>query len=353
MRDLAFSIKQLTEIYNHIHTKPPSDSQITRILGILKRFNIKGSNLDWGKAVREGQELFLQTENLIESDILFWKIFGTVWTLYGSADKRWEDAWNRKTRLKIHINQRISFSNNGDTDYEKDYFQKRNSATPIKVYRYFYVKKGHSIRKGDTKNHSDWKTQQEGAGLAYSLSAITAMQMSYSSFNKEVMRRRVPSLSEDEITKIQKLKKSLGQYEVWQGNDCAMLGTYTIYKPDIITTLLKIRQEEEVIAKKATLERYEVITGEMGLAAEALFRYRMIDSTHDSYVFLNGKGETKMLNLFKNFIHKLIKKGELDWNKIYSNPTLPSKINEWINVNTEIKRVSKNDRVLSLKEISK
>ena len=91
MRDLASSIKQLTEIYNHIQTKPPSDSQIAQILVIFERFNINDSELDWGKAVREGQELFLQTENLIESDVLFWKIFRTVWMLY-IVDPRFKTA---------------------------------------------------------------------------------------------------------------------------------------------------------------------------------------------------------------------------------------------------------------------
>ena len=74
--------------------------------------------------------------------------------------------------------------------------------------------------------------------LKRNIKIIKIIAPEHGSSGKYLAEHNVPD-SKDEITKIQKSARSLGQYEVWQGNDCAMLGTYTIYKPDIITTLLK------------------------------------------------------------------------------------------------------------------
>lgn len=290
------------------------------LLDQKKRADDDVANEDYGLWVLTQQDIFLAGEEHIKSAEVFWGLFGTLWTLLGSSDTRWKDAWSRGNRLQTHIRERVRLCEQNSFDagaYINDYLNKRNMNDDIIVYRWFFARDGEAIRKSFDKDSDDWFIQNEGRGYAYSLSKSAAIAMTAYWLNKHFIRKAFGG-DEGLVREIQEQWKMKGQHAIWDGSQRVWVGAYRVKKKDIVGTCISARREEEIIAENAKLIRYEVLTFEDGYAAMVMRNAcKALGKNRDSYVQLSHRYDKRLSTFLKKEIRKLFASGVLSLRDMY------------------------------------
>jgi len=229
---------------------------------VKKGISDYNKNEDFGIWLMIQADVFLQNEIHLKNTDAFWSIFSSAWATFGSADKRWEDAWNRYDRRTLHIKKRVEFCEASSVDggaHISDYLNQRNMKQDIIVYRYFYANDGEPIRQSNDKENDGYEVQYAGRGYAYSLSKTRAQAMTALWLNNHFIRKAFDG-DEAMVDKVKKLWRGKGESAIWDGSNRAWIGTYKIKKADIIGTLFSAMEEEEIFAENARLVKYEVAT---------------------------------------------------------------------------------------------
>ena len=290
------------------------------LLDQKKRADDDVANEDYGLWVLTQQDIFLAGEAHIKSAEVFWGLFGALWTLLGSSDTRWKEAWSRCNRLQTHLRERIRLCEQNSFDagaYINDYLNRRNMNDDIIVYRWFFARDGEAIRKSYDKNSDDWFMQNEGGGYAYSLSKSAAIAMTAYWLNKHFIRKAFGG-DEGAVSKTQAKWKMKGQHAIWDGSQRVWVGAYRVKKKDIVGTCISARMEEEIIAENAKLIRYEVLTFEDGYAAMVMRNaFKVLGKTPGSYVQLSHKNDKKVSAFVKKEIRKLYNSGRVSLRDVY------------------------------------
>jgi hypothetical protein len=284
-----------------------------------------GENEDYGIWLMLQAEIFLHNEVYLKNTDVFWMLHALVWGLSGGADKRWEDVWNRYDRRTLHIKKRVEFCEIDSVDggaHISDYLNQRNMKQDIIVYRYFFAKDGECIRESNDKEDDRYEIQYAGRGYAYSLSKTRVQALTCLWLNQHFIRKAFEG-DEEMVHKVQQSWESKGELAIWDGSTRAWIGTYKIKKADIVGTVFSEMKEEEIIADKARLIRYEVAT------FDDCYASMLMRNWHNT---LNLKSGERGLNvsmgiLYKNEkeLHKIIKaqaklwfsNGDIDLRDVY------------------------------------
>lgn len=292
------------------------------------------ANEDYGLWVLTQQDIFLAGEAHIKSAEVFWGLFGTLWTLLGSNDTRWKDAWERDNRMQTHLKERVRACEQISFDggaYINDFLNRRNMNEDITVYRWFFARDDASIRKSADKNSDDWFVQGEGGGFAYSLSRSKVCALTAAWLNQHHIRKAFDG-DESQVKKIQAKWKMKGQHAIWDGSQSIWIGTYRVKKRDIVGTFISARAEEEIVATNAKIIRYEVLTLEEAFTSMMMRNVlRSLGKGDREYVQLQHVYEEEVSRLLKEEISKMFDSLNLSMRDVYEKGAKSHQIDEGIN----------------------
>ena len=251
-------------------------------------------------------DLFFRIEKHCHLRDIFWVMAASFWQSAGVADKRWVEAWNRYDRRDLHINKRIKlFGSHLDKDdgkYIENYLQVRGGKVGITAYRGFTARVGKRIRGGEVKVDTGYYIQEEGAGFSYSLSKQVAINHTRS-FVNDVILEKYADADDDDVERIKKLL--LGTDAKSRNfSEATFFGKYKIEKRDIIGAFMTSMGEQEIVAEKAHLERYEVITAELAMTATIMELLRRSLGWH---TMLHGIEEERLFGALQKGVQAVMK----------------------------------------------
>jgi len=247
------------------------------------------------------REIFFASEHHCRNRELFWRVAAEIWVYIGDSDKRWEEAFNRYDRCELVLYKRVAYFgsrlNDDKGKFASSFLSSTSANASISVYRGFHARSGKKIRKGETKVDSDWFVQEEGAGYSYTLSKSIASQWGVVKYNNEILQKHT-RMSESEIYDFHNANLAEGLQSINKGEDAFFVGEYKINKKDIIGMFYARRREQEIVAVKSTLVRYEMITVRKALTAYfiRIFRESSEQISKMKILKLFGEDEIRLWN---------------------------------------------------------